>query len=61
MKISHVVAGNEDYSEVISSNKINIVDSYVETKATTELREGEVIKQINQLIYQKPGLWLVVL
>ena len=41
---SHVVAGNEDYSEVISSNKINIVDSYVETKATTELREGEVIK-----------------
>lgn len=41
---SHVVAGNEDYSEVISSNKINIVDSYVEMKATTELREGEVIK-----------------
>ena len=40
---SHVVA-NDDSSTVISGDKINIVDSYVETKATTELREGEVIK-----------------
>lgn len=40
---SHVVA-NEDFSTVISGNKINIVDSYVEAKATTDRYEGVVIK-----------------
>ena len=40
---SHVVA-NEDSSTVISGNKINIVDSYVEAKATTDRYEGVVIK-----------------
>ena len=40
---SHVVA-NEDYSTVISGDKINIVDSYVEAKATTERYEGKVIR-----------------
>ena len=46
---SHVVANNEDHSEVIESGKINIVDSYVEAKATTELREGEVIRSNQQI------------
>ena len=46
---SHVVANNEDHSEVIESDKINIVDSYVEAKATTERGGGEVIKS-NQKI-----------
>ncbi len=41
---SHVVANEEDHSNVISGDKINIVDSYVEAKATTERYEGEVIK-----------------
>ena len=40
---SHVVA-NDDYSTVISGDKIKIVDSYVEAKATTERHAGEVIK-----------------
>ena len=40
---SHVVA-NDDSSTVISGDKIKIVDSYVEAKATTERYEGEVIK-----------------
>ena len=40
---SHVVA-NEDSSTVISGDKINIVDSYVEAKATTDRYEGVVIK-----------------
>ena len=40
---SHVVA-NEDSSTVISGDKINIVDSYVEAKATTERYEGKVIR-----------------
>ena len=40
---SHVVA-NDDSSTVISGDKIKIVDSYVEAKATTERHAGEVIK-----------------
>ena len=40
---SHVVA-NEDSSTVISGDKINIVDSYVEAKTTTERYEGKVIR-----------------
>ena len=40
---SHVVA-NDDSSTVISGDKINIVDSYVEAKATTERYEGKVIR-----------------
>ena len=40
---SHVVA-NDDYSTVISGDKINIVDSFVEAKATTERYEGKVIR-----------------
>ena len=40
---SHVVA-NDDYSTVISGDKIKIVDSYVEAKATTERYEGKVIR-----------------
>ena len=45
---SHVVA-NDDSSTVISGDKIKIVDSYVEAKATTERYEGKVIRS-NQLI-----------
>ena len=41
---SHVVANEEDHSNVISGDKINIVDSYVEAKATTERYEGKVIR-----------------
>lgn len=41
---SHVVANEEDDSNVLSGDKINIVDSYVEAKATTERYEGEVIR-----------------
>ena len=41
---SHVVANDEDSSDLISGDKINIVDSYVEAKATTERYAGEVIK-----------------
>ena len=40
---SHVVA-NDDFSTVISGDKINIVDSFVEAKATTERYEGKVIR-----------------
>ena len=40
---SHVVA-NDDYSTVISGDKIKIVDSFVEAKATTERYEGKVIR-----------------
>ena len=40
---SHVLA-NDDYSTVISGDKIKIVDSYVEAKATTERYEGKVIR-----------------
>ena len=45
---SHVVA-NDDSSTVISGDKIKIVDSYVEAKATTDRYEGEVIRS-NQRI-----------
>ena len=41
---SHVVANEEDHSNVICGDKINIVDSYVEAKATTERYEGKVIR-----------------
>ena len=41
---SHVVANDEDHSNVISGDKINIVDSYVEAKATTDRYEGKVIR-----------------
>ncbi len=40
---SHVVA-NDDSSTVISGDKIKIVDSYVEAKATTDRHEGKVIR-----------------
>ncbi len=40
---SHVVA-NDDSLTVISGDKIKIVDSYVEAKATTERYEGKVIR-----------------
>lgn len=46
---SHVVANEEDHSNVISGDKINIVDSYVEAKATTERYEGEVIRSNQQI------------
>ena len=46
---SHVVANEEDHSNVISGDKINIVDSYVESKATTERYEGEVIRSNQQI------------
>ena len=45
---SHVVA-NDDSSTVISGDKIKIVDSYVEAKATTERYEGEVIRSNQQI------------
>ena len=41
---SYVVANEEDHSNVISGDKINIVDSFVEAKATTERYEGKVIR-----------------
>ena len=46
---SHVVANNEKYSEVIRGDEINIVDSYVEAKATEELYEDEVISSNQQI------------
>lgn len=46
---SHVVANEEDHSNVISGDKINIVDSYVEAKATTERYEGEVFRSNQQI------------
>ena len=46
---SHVVANDEDSSDLISGDKINIVDSYVEAKATTDRYKGEVIRS-NQRI-----------
>ena len=46
---SHVVANEEDHSNVICGDKINIVDSYVEVKATTERHEDEVIKSNQQI------------
>ena len=46
---SHVVANDEDHSNVISGDKINIVDSYVEAKAMTERHEDEVIKSNQQI------------
>lgn len=46
---SHVVANEEDHSNVINGDKINIVDSYVEAKATTERYEGEVIRSNQQI------------
>lgn len=46
---SHVVANEENHSNVISGDKINIVDSYVEAKATTERYEGEVIRSNQQI------------
>ena len=45
---SHVVA-NDDSSTVISGDKIKIVDSYVEAKATTERYEGEVFRSNQQI------------
>ena len=41
---SHVVANDEDYPDLICGDKINIVGSYVEAKATTERYEGKVIR-----------------
>ncbi len=41
---SHVVANDEDYPDLICGDKINIVDSYVEAKATTERYKGKVIR-----------------
>jgi hypothetical protein len=38
------VVANDDSSTVISGDKINIVDSFVEAKATTERYEGKVIR-----------------
>ena len=38
------MVANDDYSTVISGDKIKIVDSYVEAKATTERYEGKVIR-----------------
>ena len=49
IKNSHVVANNMDNSNLISGDEINIVDSYVEAKATTDRYEGEVIRS-NQRI-----------
>ena len=46
---SHVVANDEDYPDLICGDKINIVDSYVEAKATTERHAGEVIKSNQQI------------
>lgn len=46
---SHVVANEEDHSNVISGDKINIVDSYVEAKATTERYEGVVFRSNQQI------------
>ena len=46
---SHVVANDEDYPDLICGDEINIVDSYVEAKATTDRYEGEVIRS-NQRI-----------
>ena len=46
---SHVVANDEDYPDLICGDKINIVDSYVEAKATTERYAGEVIKSNQQI------------
>ncbi len=46
---SHVVANEEDHSNVICGDKINIVDSYVEAKATTERYEGQVIRSNQQI------------
>ena len=46
---SHVVANDGDHSNVISGDKINIVDSYVEAKAMTERHEDEVIKSNQQI------------
>ena len=44
-----MVANEEDHSNVINGDKINIVDSYVEAKATTERYEGEVIRSNQQI------------
>ncbi|WP_337462144.1 GLUG motif-containing protein [Jutongia sp.] len=41
---SHVVANDEDYPVLICGDKINIVDSYVEAKTTTDRHEGKVIR-----------------
>ena len=49
IKNSHVVANNMDDSNLISGDEINIVDSYVEAKATTDRYKGEVIRS-NQRI-----------
>lgn len=49
IKNSHVVANNMDDSNLIRGDKINIVDSYVEAKATTERHAGEVIKSNQQI------------
>ena len=38
------MVANDDSSTVISGDKINIVDSFVEAKATTERYEGKVIR-----------------
>ena len=46
---SHVVANDEDYPDLICGDKINIVDSYVEAKTTTEQDEDEVIKSNQQI------------
>lgn len=46
---SYVVANEEDHSNVISGDKINIVDSYVEAKATTEREEGVVFRSNQQI------------
>ena len=46
---SHVVANDTDNPDLICGDNINIVDSYVEAKATTERHEDEVIKSNQQI------------
>ena len=46
---SHVVANDTDNPDLICGDNINIVDSYVEVKATTERHEDEVIKSNQQI------------
>ena len=46
---SYVVANEEDHSNAISGDKINVVDSYVEAKATTEREEGVVFRSNQQI------------
>ena len=46
---SHVVANDTDNPDLICGDNINIVDSYVEVKATTERYEGQVIRSNQQI------------